>query len=176
MAQLGIRRAVDRIVAPLRRRVLLMVGRAVAQVINDAGGVQVMQLTGLSGEILDQVERLQEYGFTAVPHSGAEAVLVAVGGNRSHSLVIAVEDRRYRLAGLAAGEVALYDDQGQKIVLHRDRIEVTAPTVIVKSDDIHLGDTGGPKVARIGDRVDVGAGSSAGLWPIVEGSDKVRSA
>ena len=48
--------------------------------------------------------------------------------------------------------------------------------VIVECDDVHLGAEDGPRVARIGDRVQVGSGSSAGLWPIVEGSAKVRCA
>ena len=73
-------------------------------------------------EILEKVERFQEYGFTSVPKNGAEAVLVAVGGSREHGLVVAIDDRRYRLKGLAAGEVALYDDQGQKVHLKRDGI------------------------------------------------------
>ncbi|WP_431477838.1 phage baseplate assembly protein domain-containing protein [Massilia eburnea] len=58
-------------------------------------------------------------GFTSVPKPGAEGVVVFVGGNRDHGLVIAVEDRRFRLKGLASGEVAIYDDQGQKVHLTR---------------------------------------------------------
>ncbi len=47
--------------------------------------------------------------------------------------------------------------------------------VIVNAPSIELGGEGGKKVARIGDKVDVGSGSSAGLWPIVEGSDVVSA-
>ncbi len=103
-------------------------------------------------------------------------MVLALGGRSNNYVVIKCDDRRYRLSGLAEGEVALYDDQGQKVVLYRDRIEVEAPKVVVKSDDVHLGAEGGPRVARIGDRVNVGAGSSAGLWPIEEGSSKVSCA
>lgn len=51
--------------------------------------------------------------------------------------------------------------------------KVTSPKVIVASPDIRLGGEGGKAVARIGDRVNVGSGSSSGLWPIVEGSSSV---
>ena len=47
--------------------------------------------------------------------------------------------------------------------------------VLVNAPKIELGGEGGPKVARIGDKVNVGSGSSAGLWPIVEGSDVVSA-
>lgn len=53
---------------------------------------------------------------------------------------------------------------------------VDAPgKVVVNAPRIELGGEGGKKVARVGDKVNVGAGSSAGLWPIVEGSDVVSA-
>lgn len=51
--------------------------------------------------------------------------------------------------------------------------KVTSPKVIVESPNVQLGGDGGKKVARIGDKVRVASGSSAGMWPIVEGSNKV---
>lgn len=41
---------------------------------------------------------------------------------------------------------------------------------------VDLGAGGGQRVARVGDKVHVATGSSAGLWPIVEGSEKVYAA
>jgi len=161
---------------PLARRLRLMASRAVLSLISDAPGVQVVQVRLLDGEVRGGIERMQNYGFTSVPLPGAEGVYLSLGGDRDHGVVIVADDRRYRVKGLAAGEVAIYDDQGQKIVLYRDRIEVEGAKIVVKGDDVHLGAEGGPRVARIGDRVEVGSGSSAGLWPIVEGSDKVSCA
>ncbi|MFV2291099.1 baseplate assembly protein, partial [Escherichia coli] len=45
-------------------------------------------------------------------------------GDRSHGVVVVVADRRYRLKGLRRGEVALYDDQGQSVVLTRSGLVV----------------------------------------------------
>ena len=125
--------ALSKLLAPLKRRILLTIGRAVLQLVDDAKGLQRVQLTALSGEVLDGVERIQEYGFTSVPLPGAEGVIAAVAGERAHSLLIAVDDRRYRLRGLAGGEVALYDDLGQVVHLKRDGIVVDGLNIMLRS-------------------------------------------
>ena len=123
--------ALAKLIAPLRRRVSLMVGRCVVNIVNDALKMQGVQISLLTDETRDNVERLQNYGFTSNPKPGAEAVALAVGGTRNHAVVIACDDRRYRLTGLASGEVAMYTDEGDKIVLKRGRIiEITAGTKI----------------------------------------------
>lgn len=163
---------------PLEDRLRLMIGRAIVRLVDDATSAQTMQLELLAGETQDAVERLQDYGFTSVPHAGAEALVACTGGLRSHAVAIRVEDRRYRLKGLQTGEVAIYDDLGNVIQLGRDRVEifavsevrVEAPLVKVLSDDVRLGGDGGGKVARVGDDVDLGTGK------IISGSDKVTAA
>lgn len=162
----------------LEGRVRGMVARAIVRLVDDARRAQEMQLELLAGESQDAVERFQNYGFTCVPHAGAEALVVFAGGLRSHGVVLAVEDRRYRLTGLDDGEVALFDDLGNVIKLGRERIDITAvtelrveaPKVLVQSNNVRLGEDGGQPVARVGDDVDLNTGK------IVSGSSKVRSA
>lgn len=144
----------DRWFAPHKRRIQGMVARAVIGLVDDTLKAQGLQLSVLAGEVQDGVERFQDYGYTSVPHPGAEAVVVYVGGLRSHGIVVACEDRRYRLKGLEVGEVALYDDLGQAVILKRDGIRVVSPTkVVVEAPIVALGDEGGPAVARVGDPV-----------------------
>jgi phage baseplate assembly protein V len=112
--------ALRRFIGPLQRRVMLMVGRGVVRLSNDAPQVQTLQVELLKGEVRSDVERFQEYGFTSRPHDGAEAMAVCVGGNRDHAVVIAVEDRRYRLKDLQTGQVALYDSNGTVLLLGAD--------------------------------------------------------
>jgi len=172
----------NRLLGPLRRRIQMMVARAVVSGIADAGGIQALQIEALEGETLEGVERMQDYGFTSVPHPGAEAVVVFAGGTRSHGLVVALGDRRYRLRALQNGEVAIYDDLEQRVHLTRDgvviesalkvnvtapQVEVSADHVVVNSDSIDLGGAGGRRVARIGDTVAGGV--------ITGGSTKVRA-
>lgn len=120
----GLQRALRSIIEPIRRRVMMTVSRAVLRAIDDSGSRQTAQIEALKGEVRDLVERMQEYGFTSVPLPGADAAVVFVAGNREQGIIVAVEDRRYRLTGLEAGEVAIYDDQGQKVHLTRDGIVV----------------------------------------------------
>ncbi|MCU0919028.1 MAG: phage baseplate assembly protein V [Burkholderiaceae bacterium] len=111
----------------MAQRLQLMIGRAVVLLVNDALKMQGLQVHLLADEVRDSVERFQEYGFTSHPLPGAEAIAAGVGGSRDHVVVLAVDDRRYRLRGLAQGEVAVYTDEGDKIVLRRGGvIEVTA--------------------------------------------------
>ncbi len=116
---------------PIRQRLALMMGRALVLLVRDNTQLQSLQVSLLADEVREDVERFQNYGFTAHPHPGAEAVAASVAGNRDHVLIIAVDDRRYRLKGLTAGEVAIYTDEGDKIVLKRGgTVEVTASTKV----------------------------------------------
>lgn len=125
-------RALQKAMAPALRRIALMVGRSVLELVDDTPPVQVVQLSLLDDEVRANVERVQEYGFTSHPHPGADAVAVAVAGSRDNLVVVAVDDRRYRLRALQAGEVAIYTDEGDKIVLKRGgTIEVTAATKVL---------------------------------------------
>lgn len=114
----------DRLLGPLKRRIMLMIGRAVVELVNDGVKLQGLQISLLEGEVRANVERFQNYGITSHPLPGAEAIAASVMGNRDHCVVIAVDDRRYRLQGLEAGEVALYDDLGQKVHLTRTGIVI----------------------------------------------------
>jgi phage baseplate assembly protein V len=165
-----------RLLGPLNGRVRMMVGRGTIGAVDDSRLAQELQVQGLADELHDGVEHFQQYGFTSHPLPGAEVATVAVGGTRSHQIVVAVTDRRSRLRDLTAGEVALYDDQGQMVILRRDGIEIVteqkltirASEVLVEADSIDLGGEGGPAVARIGDTVAGGV--------ITSGSAKVRAA
>lgn len=113
-----------KLITPLVRRVRLMAGRAVIKLIDDARKLQGAQVALLDGEVRGNVERFQEYGFTSVPFAGAEGVYLSLCASRDHGVLIAVDDRRHRPTGLAAGEAALYDDQGQIIHITRTGIVI----------------------------------------------------
>lgn len=130
---------INSLLAPIRRRVRLMVSRAILSAVNDAGGIQAVQVKLLADEVRDSVERFQNYGMTSFPLPGAEGVMVCVSGNRDHGIVIAMDDRRYRIKGLQAGEVALYTDEDLEDHKHRiifkrgGTIEALAKNIIVKA-------------------------------------------
>jgi phage gp45-like len=94
---------------PLASRVANTAARAVVQLVNDATGLQLLQIGVLAGETLDDAEHHQPYGFSSVPLAGAEAVVVFPNGDRSHPLVTAVSDRRYRPTGGDPGQVTIHN-------------------------------------------------------------------
>lgn len=140
--------------APVRRAVQNMVSRAVLRLVNDAGGIQAVQIGLLRGETRDNAERFQDFGFSSTPLPGAECVVVFVGGNRDHPLVVKVDDRRYRLKANAGG-ATMYDAEGNYIHIKNDgtieinsstRVDITSPLVRMTGDLEVVGD--------ITDRVD----------------------
>jgi phage baseplate assembly protein V len=110
-----------------------LVGRGILRMVDDAPGCQRVQSEFFAGEVRDAMERVQDYGFTSVPQAGHETLAVFTGGDRSNGVVIAINDRLYRLRGLQDGEVALYDDLGQRVHLTRSGIEITTPLNITLS-------------------------------------------
>lgn len=107
-------------------RVVMGAARGLVARTDDEKKMQRHQARLLSNETKDDIEHFQPYGFTSVPQGGAETIVLFLGGNRSHAIAIVTDDRRYRLRGLEAGEVALYTDEGTSVVLKRGKIvEVT---------------------------------------------------
>jgi phage baseplate assembly protein V len=123
---------VTRLLEPVRRRLDNLVARAVVSLVADGSLLQTVQLQLLEEETRDGCERFQPYGLTSVPLPGAEAVVLFVGGQRDHPLVLVVDDRRYRKHPLQAGEVALYTDEGTYFLLKRGAVhESNAPIDLV---------------------------------------------
>lgn len=126
----------SRFLAPIVRRVMLTVGRATLGTVNDGAGLQRGQVTMLAGETRDNVERVQPYGFSSVPLPGADCLVVCVGGNRDHPVIIGVDDRRHRPQSQQPGDVVIYSHQtGHRITLKADRtIEVEGDVLTLKAD------------------------------------------
>lgn len=124
----------QRILAPLKRRLAQMLARSAVSLVDDSSKMQTLQVKVYADELLGGVEHWQGYGFTSVPKPGAEALLASIGGHRGHSVAIACADRRYRLTGLASGEVALYTDEGDRIHFKRGRIvDIETGTLNIKA-------------------------------------------
>lgn len=112
-----INQQISRALAGIRQAFRGVIGRA-----DSTKAIQYVMLDGLAGEQLRDNEQFQEYGFTSNPLPGTMAVVIPLNGKTSHGIVIATEHGSYRLKSLAPGEVALYTDEGSKIVLKRGRI------------------------------------------------------
>ncbi|HFZ7942847.1 TPA: phage baseplate assembly protein V [Salmonella enterica subsp. enterica serovar Birkenhead] len=108
-------------------------------VTDSAAAVQLIQAQGIGNESLRGAELFQQYGFTSHPLPGTMGIVLPLGGVSSHSIVIATEHGAYRLQSLKPGEVALYTDEGAKIVLRRGKfIEADCETFRVNCTDFEV--------------------------------------
>lgn len=107
---------------PLATRIANSIARGVVQLADDGTKLQLLQVGLMAGETVDKAEHHQPYGFSSVPLAGAEVVTVFPNGDRSHPLVLAASDRRYRPRGGQAGQVLLYTDEGDLVKLGRGHV------------------------------------------------------
>lgn len=148
--------ALNKLLDPLRRRVRLMISRAVLSAISDGQGIQLVQVKLLDGEVRDGVERFQNYSFTSVPLPGAEGIMACVSGNRDHGVIIAMDDRRYRIKDLQPGEAAMYTHRDKEAHKHRIKFNDDG-TMDVMAKGINL--IAAEKVRIAGDVVEIHANS-----------------
>jgi phage baseplate assembly protein V len=138
----------------LARRILLLMARGSITLVDDTKPVQLLQLRVNGLELIPDVPRFVEYGFTSNPPSGTQAVVALKNGDRNDGIVIATSNAKYRMKGLATGEVAIYDDSGQSVYLSASGIVVNGggkPVEITNTPSI-LADT--PLLKCTGDILD----------------------
>ena len=129
-------RDVQKLIAPLQRRLRLIADRAIVTLVNDSLQRQGLQLKVLADETADDVERFQNYGHTSVPPAGSEAIVLGIGGARAGLVAIAVEDKSVRPKDLEAGDNCLYHLEGHRIILRKDGLlELEAKTVIINASE-----------------------------------------
>ncbi|MDL2226541.1 phage baseplate assembly protein [Deltaproteobacteria bacterium OttesenSCG-928-M10] len=86
--------------------------RVVLERSDDQKKMQAFQVKGLSGEVLEDVEYFQPYGFTSRPPRGSEALAFPVGGDRGHLVAMNASDRAVRKKEMEEGEVGVYHQNG----------------------------------------------------------------
>ena len=110
----------------IKQRISGLILRGFVSMVKDAEGTQILQIGVLKDEVLDGVERFQNYGFSSVPLPGAEVLLVSVGGDRGHPVALIVNDPDYRPVGGLPGDTMMYDNRSQTVVLAADGITATS--------------------------------------------------
>lgn len=129
-------RLTEKSIKAIGNRINLLAGRGTLQFVQDGGNRQLVQFTALKGETKDEVERVQNYGLTSNPPAGSRVIFISIGGNRDHPVAIAVDNSAHRVKGLEPGEVALYSDEGDRIVLRRgNKIEVETKNLVITASE-----------------------------------------
>lgn len=94
-------------------------------------GANKVQTQVLDEETLENIDRVEPYGFSYRPKPGCETYLLFPAGDRSYGVAIIIGDKRYQMS-LAEGEVAMHDDEGNHVHLKRGGIiEAKASTKVI---------------------------------------------
>jgi phage baseplate assembly protein V len=118
-------------------KIMNIVSRGYITFSNSASKCQTLQINMSGGEQKSDVEHIEPYGFTSRPLDGAEAVALFLDGDKSHGVILAAGDRRYRITSLQKGEVAIYTDEGDSIIFNRNNeINLKTKKFIVNADDV----------------------------------------
>ncbi|HHF5623880.1 TPA: phage baseplate assembly protein V [Haemophilus influenzae] len=96
--------------------------RGQLNLVKSADNIQKVQVSGLADETLQDVELMQQFGLTSVPPAGTQVVVLPMGGETTHSIVIATENGSFRVKNLKSGETAVYDESGSTIILKQGRL------------------------------------------------------
>lgn len=115
-----LRQAITVVLAPLQRRIKQLVQRSVLLRAAYSGTMRLVQVRVPGGVALAGLEHIEPFGFTSHAPEGAEAIVIALGGNSSHSIVLMLGDRRYRLA-VEQGEMAIYNQWHDCVHIKKDR-------------------------------------------------------
>ncbi|MEE6081870.1 phage baseplate assembly protein V, partial [Avibacterium paragallinarum] len=118
--------------------------RGVLNLVKSTDNIQKTQVSGLADETLQDVELMQHFGFTSAPPTGTQAVIIPIGGQTSHGIVIATENGAFRVKNLQGGEVAIYDQSGSTIVLKQGRlVEVNCDNFVLNCKTYQVNATQG---------------------------------
>ncbi|MBB3947208.1 phage baseplate assembly protein V [Rhizobium skierniewicense] len=118
-----------------------LVRRVSIKNIRDDGEAQTASIEVADGIWRDNVEVAQQYGMTSsAPEDGGLAIAIAVGGDEGDMIVLPIGNPSSRLSGLDAGDAALYNQFGDRVVVRAGGgIEVTAAnSVALKVGGISL--------------------------------------
>ena len=96
--------------------------RGTLNLVKSADNIQKAQVSGLADETLQDVELMQQFGLTSVPPAGTQVVVLPMGAETTHSIVIATENGSFRVKNLKSGETAVYDESGSTIILKQGRL------------------------------------------------------
>ena len=94
-------------------------------------GADKVQARVLDDEPLNNINRVEPYGYSYRPKAGCQTYLLFPSGDRSYGVAIVIGDKRYQM-DLVEGEVAIHDDEENWVHIKRGGIiEAKAATKVI---------------------------------------------
>lgn len=100
-----------------KNRILNLVGQALLTVVDDTKQIQLITIKTSNGD--DTIERLQNYGLSSNPSTG-EVIYCCLNGNPDNAIAIVCDNGAFRPLNLNSGEVCLYSQFLQKVLLDKN--------------------------------------------------------
>lgn len=126
-------RIFQQLIGPLKRSVLLMIGRGVLLAVDSSKDIQLAKAGLLADEVKDKTEIFQHFGFTSNPPANSDLIFLSLGGNRDHGVIIASESRQHRFKDLVSGDTAIYNMNGKYLWLNGNDMRALVDKVIINN-------------------------------------------
>lgn len=97
------------------------------------GGSKLLQLTGVADEVLDEVELIQQIGFSSYIPEGSRLVIIPLQGKTSRSIVVATDGAPI-VINVAEGETCIYDQFGNSVWLKEDGTHIKGNLYVDEGD------------------------------------------
>jgi phage gp45-like len=130
---------IKKIVAPLSRKISLMMSRCVINIVDDSSPTQNAQIECFQDEVFDDAEVWQHFGFSSNPPRGTEGVALFPGGERQSPLIIATENKDKRPLNLEEGESCVYSSCGDSFALKvENKAELQTKSFSIQTNKISI--------------------------------------
>lgn len=90
----------------------------------------MVQLSGLAGGTLQNIELLLPYGRSALPSGNTADLLILKINSLDHKVALCADDPALRITDLQSGEFGDRDARGQQIVYRLGWLELTTPNFV----------------------------------------------
>ena len=94
------------------------------------GSSSSLQLKGFADEVLQEVELVQQVGFSSHVPDAAKVVVIPLQGKTSKSIVVATSGGAITI-NVGNGETCIYDQFGHQVLLHENGIKMTGNVEII---------------------------------------------
>ena len=94
------------------------------------GSSKSLQVQGLQDETLQEVELIQQVGFSSYIPEGAKVVVLPLQGKTAKSVVVATTGGAV-VVNVAKGETCVYDQFGHQVLLYKDGIKMMGNVEII---------------------------------------------
>lgn len=144
MVDRSILRGVEKILGRLGSRLNTLARMAGVSAVSSSGPRVTATASVSDLESHPKVQVLEQYGFTSVPPAGSQGLMLCLGGDGAHPVLLGVGNPSTRLPGLGSGDAAMHVGSvatGARVVLRANgSIEIepgpAAVVSVVPSGDI----------------------------------------